>query len=417
MENTLKCRNCGAELKPNWKICPECETPVGLPKCKNCGMELKEHWKACPECGTPVGDKKAVEAQESDKKAISSTPIEASDNDRICEDLKKKLEEEYIGNIEGAIREVNKWIKKYPSNFLLLLIRAELFEENEEYQYAIQDYTELLRSKLFLETAIAEDYAYVYMQRGCVYNEIEEYDKAVADMNEAIRLDPNNAEYFFKRGDLCNDYNAKLSDFSRAIELDSGNANYLLRRGILLFHSEEFDKAICDFTNAVKLDLNNFNAYNWRGDAYRKQRHYDRAITDYTKLIEIDASFTFPFYLRGQCYEETGNPDAALSEYSKAIEHDSNYATPLSARGILYFKLGKYATALEDFTKAIVVHGERLEKGTREVDDEGLADCYYWRGSTYTWLDKFDKAKVDFKEAVRLAPDNEEYRKALEKIK
>jgi uncharacterized OB-fold protein len=51
-----KCLKCGAELMPTWKICPECETPVGPSRCKNCGAELKPNWKRCPECGTKMED-------------------------------------------------------------------------------------------------------------------------------------------------------------------------------------------------------------------------------------------------------------------------------------------------------------------------------------------------------------------------
>ena len=49
----LVCSNCGAEMRPNWKLCPECGTPAGPLVCASCGMELKPNWKLCPECGTP----------------------------------------------------------------------------------------------------------------------------------------------------------------------------------------------------------------------------------------------------------------------------------------------------------------------------------------------------------------------------
>jgi len=52
METQLKCRNCGAPLKPHWKMCPECDESYSQPKkCQTCGEELEERWYKCPACG------------------------------------------------------------------------------------------------------------------------------------------------------------------------------------------------------------------------------------------------------------------------------------------------------------------------------------------------------------------------------
>jgi len=51
----LKCQNCGANLKPGWKVCPICTHPInekGI--CDTCGNELESIWKVCPICGEPI---------------------------------------------------------------------------------------------------------------------------------------------------------------------------------------------------------------------------------------------------------------------------------------------------------------------------------------------------------------------------
>jgi len=49
----VKCAQCGAELKPSAKFCPECGTPVPRERhCANCGAKLAPAAKFCPECGT-----------------------------------------------------------------------------------------------------------------------------------------------------------------------------------------------------------------------------------------------------------------------------------------------------------------------------------------------------------------------------
>ena len=53
------------------------------------------------------------------------------------------------------------------------------------------------------------------------------YDKAIADYSEAVRIDPNNAKAYYDRG-LAYRSNGKrdkaIADFSEAIRLDPNNA-------------------------------------------------------------------------------------------------------------------------------------------------------------------------------------------------
>ena len=50
------CMNCGAEITPNAKFCPECGNPVKAKEgvCPGCGKEVPEGAKFCPECGTKI---------------------------------------------------------------------------------------------------------------------------------------------------------------------------------------------------------------------------------------------------------------------------------------------------------------------------------------------------------------------------
>ncbi|HET7676945.1 MAG TPA: AAA family ATPase [Candidatus Limnocylindrales bacterium] len=50
----MNCVNCGHELQPGQKFCPECGTPAAPAGCSNCGAALPTGAKFCAECGTPV---------------------------------------------------------------------------------------------------------------------------------------------------------------------------------------------------------------------------------------------------------------------------------------------------------------------------------------------------------------------------
>ena len=53
-KNTIKCSNCGADIKQDAKFCPECGKKVlkeGMMPCPKCDAEIPKGSKFCPECG------------------------------------------------------------------------------------------------------------------------------------------------------------------------------------------------------------------------------------------------------------------------------------------------------------------------------------------------------------------------------
>ena len=82
------------------------------------------------------------------------------------------------------------------------------------YEQAIDFYTNRIRSR---------PSASAYNSRGLVWQEKGEYDIAIADYNEAIRLEPSESIYFNNRGDARRDkgdYKKAIADFDEAIRLD-----------------------------------------------------------------------------------------------------------------------------------------------------------------------------------------------------
>jgi tetratricopeptide (TPR) repeat protein len=93
------------------------------------------------------------------------------------------------------------------------------------------------------------DLALVFWDRGNAYYAKKDYDRAIADYGEAIRLD-NIAKAFDNRGRAYDD-------------------------------KKDYDRAIADCSEAIRLDPNFAMAFNNRGNAYNDKNDYDRAIADY----------------------------------------------------------------------------------------------------------------------------------------
>jgi tetratricopeptide (TPR) repeat protein len=84
-----------------------------------------------------------------------------------------------------------------------------------EYDKAIKDCTQAIRLK--------PDYAYAFNNRGLAYRKKGETNKAIKDLSEAIRLKPDDALAYYNRGlayEERGETNKAIKDYTEAIRLD-----------------------------------------------------------------------------------------------------------------------------------------------------------------------------------------------------
>jgi lipoprotein NlpI len=198
--------------------------------------------------------------------------------------------------------------------------RGVAYEAKGDNDRAIADFNEAIR--------LDPKYAYAYNDRGIAYQAKGDNDRAIADYNEAIRLDPkfalayNNRGAYFAKGD--ND--RAIADYNEAIRLDPKYALAYYNRGSAYFAKGDNDRAIADYNEAIRLDPKYAPAYNNRGFAYSKKGDYDRAIADYNEAIRLDPKDALAYNNRGSAYLYSGNLAKALADVSQASELDPKNA-------------------------------------------------------------------------------------------
>ena len=98
-----------------------------------------------------------------------------------------------------------------------------------------------------------------YDIRGEVYEKNRDYDKAIADYTEAIRLNPKHADAHYGRGTAYRRkgaYGEAIRDFTETVRLNPKHADAYYGRGIAYRHAGEYDKAIADYSEAIRLNPN-----------------------------------------------------------------------------------------------------------------------------------------------------------------
>src|SRR6266511_3402834 len=183
-----------------------------------------------------------------------------------------------------------------------------------------------------------------------------DYDRAIAALSEAIRLDPKSARAFANRGIAYGkkgNNDRAIADFDEAIRLNPNYAQALGNRGFAYASKGDNDRAIADYSEAIRLDPKNALAFANRGIAHGKKGDNDRAIADYSEAIRLDPNYALAFFNRALTYSKKDDNDRAIADYTEAIRLNPDVAMAFNNRGFHYFKKGDTRRAIADYDEAI----------------------------------------------------------------
>ena len=103
------------------------------------------------------------------------------------------------------------------------------------------------------------------------------------------------------------EYDQAIADYTEIIRLNPGDYDACYNRGLIYDLKGDDDKAIADFTGAVRLKPDYAYAYNDRGWAYAKKGDDDKAIADFTEVIRLKPGYADAYNSRGAAYERGPN--------------------------------------------------------------------------------------------------------------
>jgi tetratricopeptide (TPR) repeat protein len=183
-----------------------------------------------------------------------------------------------------------------------------------------------------------------------------QYDAALKDCDEAIRLQPDSPELYNNRGTLQverREYDKAQADLNQAIGLRPRYALAYYHRGAMWRVRREYALALKDMDQALELDPKLGTAYTGRGTLFADQKDYAKAIADYRRAVRIDPTDAYAHYHLGRAYFETKDYDKAIASYRAALRFEPEFAKAYTVLGMVYAKQKDYAKALGSYRQAI----------------------------------------------------------------
>ncbi|MFI5456138.1 MAG: tetratricopeptide repeat protein [Isosphaerales bacterium] len=198
--------------------------------------------------------------------------------------------------------------------------------------------------------------AFAFLMRGVVRYENDDLDHAVADVDEALRLDPKYVPALIVRGYLWqwrNRLDQALADLDKAIELDSRNSYAFVERGIFHYNMKSYDKALRDFEAAVDLGSRCALIYIGRGMIDLEKRDPKKAQAEFKQALELDPKHPDAFRGLASMFLMRGDTRKALAVLDQAVELDPQSPDSHGNRAVVLLSIDKYDKALEDLEEVL----------------------------------------------------------------
>ena len=145
---------------------------------------------------------------------------------------------------------------------------------------------------------------------------------------------------FSKNG--LNDFSGAIADLDKAVELDPDDLGTYIDRGQSKIYAENFEAAIKDFEFVLSKDSINKqgqNALYYMAKISRHENEFELSIKYYDKVIKLTPDDAELYFERGASKDMIMDSQGSVKDYDKAIELNPNYMEAYANRGVAKINL------------------------------------------------------------------------------
>jgi WD40 repeat protein/tetratricopeptide (TPR) repeat protein len=288
--------------------------------------------------------------------------------------------------------------------------------------------------------------AYSFIKSGTKKALRDKEMEAIKDYDEAIKLDPTDAEYFYLRGFSkagLKNYSEAIKDYDEAIRLDPYHPKYFSGRGNLWVLLDNYAGAINNYDEVIKLNPNDMEASLNKAQCFERLARFSEAIDIYDKIFETDKKFSYQksvLFYKGRALFYLNELTLALTLFNEILNDDIRYKHASCYKGYIFLLQNQIENADKLFADVkslennfyLAITGEALIAGMRsQLDlsliliDQALSmledldkriEIYHIQGKVFAQLDFVDEARIAFEKALSLKSDYIPVLAELEKL-
>jgi tetratricopeptide (TPR) repeat protein len=191
--------------------------------------------------------------------------------------------------------------------------RGTAYRRAGDFEKALADFEKVV--------ALNPRFARGFHARGLVHDDLGAREEALADIDRAIKIDRQDWSAYYSRAVLLRakqDFDGALADLDKAIALKPGQPQVQLLRALLSSDKGEYAAARAEINKVVSEGRDSAGAHYARAAVAFEERRLDAAEADLDKALNLRESFAAAHLLMGRILEARGDKAAAKARYRQA---------------------------------------------------------------------------------------------------
>lgn len=186
-------------------------------------------------------------------------------------------------------------------------------------------------------------------------------DEALTHYNTVLSMDvplPIASLACQNRGNIYHlkgDYDRALRDYEQAIRLNPANAGAYINRGLSLAEHGDYEEALKDYDEAIRIDPTKYKAFYGRSFTHAQLGNFDAAWQDISETLRLNPKFAPAYVYRGGLLARQEKWEKARADYQTARRIDPNLAEVWAAIARLAVHRREYREAVLDFEKLLTL--------------------------------------------------------------
>lgn len=256
-------------------------------------------------------------------------------------DETSKAYETYIACFEMLPRQAGQFLKPYQAEFRQTTGPALKLSDYED----IDKYINALTERLVKEPGNIN----WYLARGDAWFKLHEFEKAVADYDQALTINKDTSAAWFGRGmayGRMGQIDKGIADLGEFIKRNPTSSLAYTKRGVRYLWKGDRVNAEKDLRKAILLDPANAEAHDDLGVIHAQRGELPQAIKHFSKTISIDPSYQKGHHNLAMAYHLSGEHSKAMRMIDKALAIKSNEKVSLLLKSQILAAQGKHQQAV-----------------------------------------------------------------------